>query len=82
MVADLNTLRTTSKQKIKNELDLIINQTLSQFKNQKVNRIIFASPLNSLGRTQYRASELKTIDNWSFPRQSPMGDKEKERRKR
>ena len=40
---------------MESELDTIINETLSNFKNQKINKIIFTSPVSSkLGKSFYQ----------------------------
>lgn len=51
--------------KVQTELDSIISGALMHYKNQKINKIIFASPINnrlSLGKTYYRSSRLTSLD--------------------
>jgi hypothetical protein len=61
---------------------VIINQTLSQFKNQNINRIIFASPLNRFGKTYYRKNEFNTLESCSFRNHSEQkGNLDSKRKK-
>jgi hypothetical protein len=54
-----------SNKKVQTELDSIISGALMHYKNQKINKIIFASPINnrlSLGKTYYRTSRFASIE--------------------
>lgn len=54
-----------ASRKLENELDEIINGALKSFKNQKINKVIFANPLTQricLGKTYYKASRYSTVD--------------------
>lgn len=60
-----------SNQKVQTELDSIITGALMHYKNQKINKIIFASPINNrltLGKTYYRASRFASLDEPSTHR--------------
>jgi hypothetical protein len=57
------TITSQLKTSIEGELDSIINQTLSGFKNQKINKIIFTSPItNRLSRASYKINELPNCE--------------------
>lgn len=58
----IQTITGSFKGTIESELDSIINDTLKNFKHEKINKIIFTSPItNRLGKTYYRPLEQPSV---------------------